>query len=125
MIIFGFDNGSIDVYCLDINIDVKEVNLLRTQVLRPHISSIIHLAIEPIEETIFMSTSSDQTLFIYNFSQEGCDSQLKPLAFIPINTELRLITFNKHKDDAVIKWILSLLSILIFEVIKIFITGYL
>lgn len=97
---------------------MREVNLIRTQVLRPHLSSVIHLAIETTKETIFVSISSDQTLFIYNFSQEGCDSQLEPLAFISMDTKAHLITFIKDEDDAVAKPILYFSIVLLFTFLK-------
>lgn len=99
--IAGFENGSVHVIHIYINVDHMNSDLSRIQSIRPHKSAVILFKWEPTHENVLVSMSMDQNLFLYQVSPEKEDFQLEPRAFIPIDVNVSDLMFAQHTNQTV------------------------
>lgn len=86
-IIFGFTDGTIRIYCLDIieTVSTYKSTFTLLQLLKPHTGLITKIALNSGDPAL-VSGSEDRTIFIYRIDSHECVPKLSPLAFISLNT---------------------------------------
>lgn len=97
-VIFGFTDGSIRVTCFDIDENNWNSSSIKTtQYIKPHLDQIkeIHL-----NGNVAVSTSQDQTIFIFAILQSSNGISLIPVGFIPVNTFIqRIVCFAWETNE--------------------------
>ncbi|XP_031617014.1 uncharacterized protein LOC116336928 isoform X2 [Contarinia nasturtii] len=93
-ILFGFEDGSIRVTCSDINENNWEGSSIRAfQHIKPHTNEVKQIV---MSNNIVASVSDDKTIFIYTILQNVNEILLNPIGFIPMNSTVQQISFQKQ-----------------------------
>lgn len=97
--IIGFENGSVQVFCLDVNVGKGNMtHVAGVQSIRPHKSTVVQLQWSQAPDKTLVSMSTDRNAFIYTFTS---DSYLEPLTFIPVDAIAIMVVFAKHTSSLV------------------------
>lgn len=96
-IIFGFVDGTIRIYCLNI-LETNRSTFTLLQLLKPHTGPITKIALNSGDPTL-VSGSEDGTIFIYRIDSHECVPKLSPLGFVSLNTIVRNLKLYPKEID--------------------------
>lgn len=101
-VIFGFTDGTIRIYCLDIieMVSTDKSTLTLLQLLKPHTGLVTQIALNSEDPTL-VSGSEDRTIFIYRIDSHECVPKLSPLGFVSLNTIVQDLKLYPKEIDKV------------------------
>lgn len=92
--ILGFENGSVQVFCIDISVIGGNIaHFAKVQAIRPHKSSVVQLQWSQAPDNTLISVSTDRNVYIYQYTD---NLHLEPLTFIPVDANVIAAVFAKQ-----------------------------